>query len=275
MRKRKHLIWVLGLALAVGGSAVAVGAGNTNNTQTMAVTVTPSKQAKNKFGNAKLRSLTTTGTTTTGAYAITPVDHSVIYYDKDIKFDTKGLPQCSKSLAGLTTAQAKARCGKAIVGKGHAVVKISGNPALPDTPTTITAFNGKPSGGHPVILLHTYSVALGTSNVVVLVGKLFKVKSGSYGWKLDVTVPQLPAGTAATTFDVTVQHKPWVTKKHKTIHRGHRTIRKTIKTRHLYASAKCSKGKWHYKGTFHYSSTAGPSRSGSLLATDTQPCTAK
>ncbi len=271
MWKRRHLLWVLGLALALGVSAVAVGAGNTDNTQTMAVTVTPSKQSESKFGNAKLRSLTTTGSTTTGPYAITPVDHSVIYYDKDIKFDTKGLPQCNKSLAGLTTAQAKAKCGKTIVGKGHAVVKITGDPALPDTPTDITAFNGKPVGGHPVILLHTYSAALGTSNVVVLVGKLFKVKSGQYGWKLDVTVPQLLAGTGATTFDVTVQHKPWVTKKK--VRRHGRKV--TVKTRHLYVSTKCSKGKWLYKGTFHYSSTAGPSRSGSLLAKDTQPCTVK
>ena len=266
MRKRKHLIWVLGLALAVGVSAVAVGAGNTQNTQTMAVTVTPSKQSKNKFGNAKLRSLTTTGSTGTGAFAITPVDHAVIFYDKDIKFDTKGLPQCSKSLAGLTTAQARARCSKAIIGKGQAVVKITGNPALPDTATDITAFNGKPVGGHPILLLHTYSAALGTSAVQVLVGKLIKI-SGKYGWKLDVTVPQLPAGTAATIFDVTVVHKPWFTKKK----RGRRTIR----TKHYYVSAKCSHGKWFYKGTFHYASNAGPSRSGSLPASATQPCTAK
>ena len=74
MRKRKHLVWVMGLALALGVSAIAMAAGNTDNTQSMAVTVTPSKQSKNKFGNAKLRSLTTTGSTTTGAFAITPVD---------------------------------------------------------------------------------------------------------------------------------------------------------------------------------------------------------
>ncbi len=282
MRKRKHLIWVLGLALALGVSAVAVGAGNTDNTQEMAVTVTPSKQAKHRFGNAKLRSLTTTGTNGTGAYAITPVDHAVIYYDKDIKFDTKGVPQCSKSLAGLTTAQAKATCGKAIIGKGQAVVKITGNPALPDTPTTITAFNGKPSGGKPVILLHVYSPSLGTSNVQVLVGKLIRIK-GKYGWKLDVTVPQLLAGTATTVFDVTVQHKPVVTKRtkviHKTIRRHGRKIRKrikkTIRTKHYYVSAKCSHGKWFYRGTFHYKSNGGPAKEGTLPASSTQPCTAK
>ena len=100
MRKRKHLIWVLGLALALGVSAVAVGAGNTNNTQTMDVTVTPSKQTASKFGNVKLRSLTTTGSTTTGAFAITPISGdpgAVIFYDRDIKFDNKGLPTCKLS----------------------------------------------------------------------------------------------------------------------------------------------------------------------------------
>ena len=40
-------------------------------------------------------------------------------------------------------------------------------------------------------------------------------------------------------------------------------------------SAKCSHGKWNYKGTFHYTSNAGPSRSGSLPASDSQPCTVK
>ena len=138
-------------------------------------------------------------------------------------------------------------------------------PRLPDTSTDITAFGGKPKNGHPVLLLHVYSPTLGVDAVQVLVGVLFKINSGKYGWKLDVTVPQLPFGTAATTFDVTVQHKPWVTKKHKTIHRGGRTIRKTIKTKHYFASAKCSHGKWFYKGTFHYTSNSGPSRSGSLL----------
>jgi hypothetical protein len=270
MRKRKHLVWVLGLALALGVSAVAVGAGNTDNTQEMAVTVTSSKQSKTKFGNVKLRSLTTTGTTASGNFAITPVDKATIYYDKDIKFDTKGLPQCSKSLAGLTTAQAKARCGKAIVGKGAAVVKIAGNPAVPDTATSITAFNGKPVGGKPVILLHVYSETLGTSAVQVLVGKLNKIK-GKYGWRLDVTVPQLPAGTATTIFDVTVTHKPWTTKK--TVRRhGHRV---TVKTKHLYVSAKCSHGKWFYKGTFHYSSNGGPDKSGSLPASNSQNCSVK
>ena len=119
MSKRKHLIWVMGLVLALGVSAVAVGAGNTDNTQKMAVKVSPSKQKKKWFRNAKLRSLTTTGTTGIGAFVITPVDRATIFYDRDIKFDTKGLPQCRRRLTGRTTAQAKKRCRRAIVGSGQ------------------------------------------------------------------------------------------------------------------------------------------------------------
>jgi hypothetical protein len=267
------------MALALSVSAVALGAGNTLNTQTMKVTVSPNKVPKNKFANVKLRSVTTTGSTTTGAYAITPVDKATIYYDKDIKFDTARIPKCKRSLANLTTAQAKAKCGSAQVGRGNATVKIAGDPSGPDVITDITAFNGKPVGGHPVILLHVYSAALGTTNVQVLVGKLIKT-SGKYGYRLEVTVPQLIAGTATTVFDVTVQHKPTVTKRTKRIHRrihrhGHtirKTIRKTIRTRHYYVSAKCSHGKWNYKGTFHYSSNGGPDRAGSLPASSSQPC---
>ena len=129
--------------------------------------------------------------------------------------------------------------------------------AAPDTATNITAFNGKPVGGHPVILLHVYSADLGVDAVQVLVGKLFKI-SGKYGWKLDVTVPPLPFGTATTIFDVTVQHKPWVTRK--TVRRHGRKV--TVKTKHYYVSAKCSHGKWFYKGTFHYTSNAGPAEVG-------------
>ena len=78
-----------------------------------------------------------------------------------------------------------------------------------------------------MILLHVYSATLGVDAVQVLVGKLIKI-TGKYGWKLDVTVPQLPFGTAATIFDVTVKHKPWVTKK--TVRRHGRRV--TIRTKH-------------------------------------------
>ncbi len=253
---RKRFVWTLGLALALGVAAVAQAA--TDNTQTMKVTVSPSKQPKNAYGNASLHSVTTTGTTASGTFAITPVIKAQIFYDKEIKFDTKGLKQCKTDLTGTTTQAALAACGKTKVGGGQAVVKIAGDPANANTVAKITAFNGKPVGGKPVILLHTRVDAI--ASTTVLVGKLNKT-SGAFGWRLDVVVPPLPAGTATTVFDVTVGHKPV----------------KVGKVVHRYVTAKCGDGKWKNKGTFFYKSDPlDPTpNAGSLGATSQQGCTHK
>lgn len=254
---RKHLVWVLGLALAISVTAIASGANNTQNTQKMAVTLKPGKGGKTTFKRNSLRSLTTTGSTATGAFAITPVTKAQIFYDSDIKFDTKGLPVCTANITGTTTAAALAACASSKVGTGKAVVKIAGDPASPDTSAVITAFNGKPIGGKPVILLHTRVDAI--ASTTVLVGTLNKV-GGKFGWRLDVVVPPLPAATATTIFDVTVDHKPV----------------KVGKVNHTYVSAKCShKNKtWAFKGTFTYKSDPGDPtpNAGSITVGSSQKC---
>ena len=54
--------------------------------------------------------------------------------------------------------------------------------------TTITAFNGIPVGGKPVILLHTYSQSP-IQTTLVLVGAVSKLNKEGYGPRLDVTHP--------------------------------------------------------------------------------------
>jgi hypothetical protein len=266
---RKHLTLTMGiaLALAIGVGSLAMASGNTDNTQTMKVTVSPSKVSKTKFELAKMDSLTTTGTTASGAFAITPVDGATIFYDKNIKFDVKGVPTCKNTAAfqASDTTGAKALCQSSIVGKGFSDVQVAGDPAAANTlSATITAFNSKPatSGpnkGKPVLLLHTYVSALGQTTV--LVGTLFHVNSGAYGWRLNVVVPPLPAATAATNFDVKIAPKTTTTGKGK-----HRV-------KHFYVSARCPAGKWQFKGRFHYTSDpSAPAKSGSLQASSTQNC---
>ncbi|MFN8162164.1 MAG: hypothetical protein U0R52_14090 [Solirubrobacterales bacterium] len=268
---RKRVIGGLCLLAALGVAGVAQAA--TDNTQTMSVTVSPSKVPKSKYANVQLKNVTTTGSTATGAFAITPVVKAQIFYDKDIKFDTQGVKQCNASLEGTTTAVALQKCGNAKIGAGQAKVKIGGNPALPDTIGKITAFNSKPKGGKPVILLHVRVDAIASTQI--LTATLNKT-NGKYGWRLDVKVPPLPAGTAVTVFQVNINHKPVVTKKTKTIRRNGRTVRKTIRTTHYYVAAKCSHAnrKWSYKGTFFYrSDPLDPTpNSGSLSATAQQSC---
>ena len=247
---RKPLVWVLGLAaaLAVGVTSMALA----TNTQTMNVTVTPSKVPKTKFVLGKLRSTTVTGCQSPcgGPGAIKPVTKAQIFYDKNIKFDPKGIPTCKESqVTGTTTQRAKAVCGSSYVGTGQAKVKVGGDPNSGDVNAVITAFNGQPQGGKYVILLHTRVDSIGQTTV--LKGVLNLVH-GKYGNRLDVVVPPLPFNTATTVFDVTVKHTPV----------------RVGRTRHLYVSEKCGDANktWDYKGTFTYSG-APP-----ITVTDTQKC---
>ena len=67
----------------------------------------------------------------------------------------------------------------------------------------MTAFNGKPNGGKPTIVLHSRVDNGALHLTTVLTGTLTIKKSGDYGSSLDVPVPPLPASTI-TDFKTTV-----------------------------------------------------------------------
>jgi hypothetical protein len=244
---RKHLIWVLALAVAVAAVGVtsAIGA----NSQTIKGTIAPAKQKKRTFGKASINVVTTTNDTDG---TVSPATRAQIFFDDDIKFDTRGVARCAKAKVdgNKTTAAAKAACPRSVVGGGKASVAIAGNPNAPAA-AVVTAFNGVPQGGKPVILLHSYSEATGLAPV--LVGVL-KGTGGDFGKVLDVTIPPLPFGSAITSFQTKVQKS--------TRFRG-----KTVN----YVSARCKDGnrRWNFKGTFTYDGS--PSKT----ATSSQRCTVK
>jgi hypothetical protein len=207
---RKHLVWVLGLALAVG----VVGIASATNTQGITAQVGPSavaKLPKTTLKPTKLRTITTTGCQSpcSGAGAIKPVSKAQVSFDNDIVFTTKGIATCPKSkLDATTTAAARAACPKAIVGQGQAKVGVAGDPSPgAEVAAVITAFNGPKQGGKDVIYLHTRVDAI--ANTTILTGVLTKV-GGDFGNRLDVTVPPLTANSATKVFDVTVQHGKYV-----------------------------------------------------------------
>ena len=207
---RKHLVWVLALALAVGVVGIASGA----NTQGLAVQFGPSavaKLPKKTYKSSKLRTVTTTNCQQpcSGAGAIKPVTSAKVSFDNSIVFSTKGIATCPKSkLDATTTQQARNNCPKAIVGQGKAVVGVAGDPS-PGAEVTglITAFNGPKKGGKDVIFLHVRVDAI--ANTTVLTGVLNKV-GGDFGNQLAVTVPPLTANSATKVFDVTVKHGSYV-----------------------------------------------------------------
>jgi hypothetical protein len=245
---RKHLIWVVALAAAVAAVSVG-GIATAENTQTIKGTVTPSKLPKTGAGKGVALNVITTTNDTDGD--VDGATRAQVFFDDELSFFTRGIPQCEKSdidQQGSTTAQAKAACGRSQVGAGSATVGIGGNPDA-QAQAVVTAFNGKPQGGKPVILLHSFVQSLGQTTV--LVGVL-KNTSGDFGKVLDVTIQPLPFGTAITRFQTRVK----------------KSYRFRGKRRN-YVSGRCGdrNRKLNFKGTFTFD--AGYKKT----ATSSQNCT--
>jgi hypothetical protein len=220
------------LSLAVAVAAIGVTSAIGANSQTIKATVAPVKQKKRAFGKASINVVTKTNDTDG---SVSPATRAQVFFDDDIRFDTRGVARCKESdvSGNKTTIAAKAACPRSVVGAGNASIAVAGNPDAPAT-AKVTAFNGVPQGGKPVILLHSYSEATGLAPV--LVGVL-KNAGGDFGKVLDVQIDPLPLGSAITSFQTKVQKS--------TRFRG-----KTIN----YVSARCKDGnrKWNFKGTFTY-----------------------
>ncbi len=243
---RKHLVWVLGLALAVGVAGIALAA----NTHQIKAKVAPQKQDDNNYGAASLNFTTSTSCQEPcgGNGAIKPANRVRIYIDDDLKVDTQGLARCKPSdIEGTTTAQARAKCASSKVGTGQATAYIGGNPDAP-VAVLVTAFNGQRLGGTPVLLIHARTESLGFTTVIPA---QLKSASGDFGTLIDARVDPLPLNTALASLQVKVQ---------KSYRAGGR--------RHNYVSARCHDNNktWNFKGTDTY--TGNPQ----LTATATQKC---
>ncbi len=254
---RKHLVWILAAVMAMSVAGYAWARTDTS-TSSATIKVSPSKLSKKKFKKASLKIETWTlntanpGTPTQPASQPAIVDKVTLGLDDDIKINTKGIPTCnSKDIAGTTTGGAKALCGKAQVGHGSATACFTGAgigaPCTFILPVVVTAFNGKPQGGNPTLVLHarTDSGAIHTTNI--LDGVLKGGGKGDYKKKLVVTVPSIPA-TALTNFKTTVG---------KTF-----TVKKNGKKKKVnYAEARCKDKNKKLNMTYGFRySTAGESQ---------------
>ena len=65
-------------------------------------------------------------------------------------------PAIPRSLQNTTTEAAEQACGKAKIGSGSAITLLPTGSQVYTEPTKVTAFNGAPQGGKPVVLLHAY-----------------------------------------------------------------------------------------------------------------------
>ncbi|OJU86325.1 MAG: hypothetical protein BGO11_03165 [Solirubrobacterales bacterium 70-9] len=258
MRKRFTLIAGLAalvataipVSAAMGGETVT---GPDGNTQSMEAKISPKALYKKTSSPGSLFVDVKTGTTNPASPAPSPAVHDVIDFDQNLSLASKGLPTCNAAkLQNTSTEAAERACGNAIIGKGEATTLLPLG-TLYTEPTVVTAFNGVPQGGKPVVLLHAY----GTSPVqttLVLVGVVSNYNKEGYGPRLDVTIPPIAGGSGAITdFKVTIK-KSWTYKGKKM----------------SFINAKCpASKKLKYRGAFTYKDGT------TIEATHTQPCTPK
>jgi hypothetical protein len=196
---RKHLIWVLGLAVAVGSVVLASLAFAAPNTQTIDGKVSPKKLPKH---DRVAISLTTNveATNTGNANQIpNPTTFARVDFDKDILIQQKGYPTCDPSQFGAssTIQDVKRECGDSVVGTGSATIKVptaTGSPPLTVNAETIGAVvKGKK------LLLHSYNSLSGGQPLVGTFAKTPGSAGGGYALTLNVPVPPLAGGTAVIT----------------------------------------------------------------------------
>jgi hypothetical protein len=111
--------------------------------------------------------------------------------------------QQANALASLPPDQAKKACGNgSVIGRGNAAAQSVGADRT-EIPAEVTAFNGKPKGGKPTILLHAFSEEANTGTVPLGV---VKAKN-----KIDISVDPLLGGAARLrSFTVTLKKDDYV-----------------------------------------------------------------
>jgi hypothetical protein len=199
-------VWA-GLALA---ESVVIG----NATFTADGSFSPKKLPKKEWAPIELK---TSGSVTTDDGSTPPVaDVVTVDFDKNGTLTTKGIKTCDpKKLQNTTTAQAKRKCKKALVGQGttKAIVDFEDQDPF-DAIGPLLVFNGKPKGGKPTIIFHVLAnVPLPTTFVVQSV--VVPSPKKGFGKRIVVKVPPIAGGNGTlVSFNATINKKPATGKKY-------------------------------------------------------------
>lgn len=256
MHKRFTLIASLAALVAIAIPASAAFAGETvtgpdGNTQSIEASVAPKALYKKTASPAALNVEVKTGKSDGGVPSAP--SHDVIDFDQNLSLATKGLPTCTAAkLQNTSTEAAEAACGKAKIGSGSAITLLPLS-VLYTEPTKVTAYNGAPQGGKPVVLLHAYGTTP-IQTTLVLVGTVSNLGKEGYGPRLDVSIPPIAGGAGVITdFKVKIQ-KSWTYKGKKM----------------SFVNARCpASKKLKYRGAFTYADGT------TIEASTTQACTPK
>ncbi|HZO05689.1 MAG TPA: hypothetical protein VFB52_04825 [Solirubrobacterales bacterium] len=200
----------IALLAAITASVALAGApvtGADGNSQAIDVKIGPKTLSKTKLTPATLE-VTTKVTTSNPTGVPVPATRVVVDFDKTAKLFTKGLPTCtSAKLQNVSTEIAEQNCKSAIIGRGTASALLPVGSKIFPVAQEVTAFNGVPKGGKPVVYLHSYGTTP-IQTTLVLTGVVSTYNKEGYGPRLDVEVPLIAGGAGALTdFNVKIDKK--------------------------------------------------------------------
>jgi hypothetical protein len=209
---RKRLTFVLTgaiiAALAIAATAAAVLTAPDGNTQEIAVSFKPKKLSKTVPTPVTLDVTTRTVSTTDPSGKPVPAVEAVIDFDKGASIQSKGYPTCAANkLENVSTEVGLEACKKAKIGGGTATALLPSSKGATPENLVVTAYNGKPQGSKPVVLLQAYG-QVPVQVTQVLTGVVTKFNKEGFGPRLTIAIPLIAGGGGALTdFHATIFKK--------------------------------------------------------------------
>ena len=267
MPSRRWLVGGLAACLTVAAPIAAHAAAGTGPDGTTA-TITPLFQP-NALGKPASANVTVTSANPNNPGSVPPPTATTdVYLPAGTVLTTKPFATCSK--ATLDSQGPSACPAGSKVGTGSSVVgAVLGGAALTEN-AAVTAFNGPPQGGQPVLEL--YAVGTTPISAQLTIEGVGSPAAAPYGYKLHFTVPPImtvPGGPNASieSFQVTVGATKKVTTT-KTVKKGKKKKKQKVTTTvgYITEAKKCPAGGFPWQSVFTY--TNGES----VTATNTAPC---
>lgn len=126
----------------------------------------------------------------------------VLEGDKHASISVKGIPVCkSGEIQSTTSAQARKKCGPALIGAGKTEVGIQFPEQEHEIPvhSELLVFNGGFRGGVTTLFIHAY-ITVPTPAAVITTVKIKKIHKGRYGLESVATIPKIAGGSGSVKF---------------------------------------------------------------------------
>lgn len=178
------------IVLASGANAALVRVGNLVLTADGGFT--PSKLPRHRYAPIDFRGFANLRSTDGSVPA--PLQQAVIDFDHDGRLAIAGLPVCDPTLLeGTTPAEARSRCGGAIVGSGHvdALIAREGAPPI-EASSSLSLFNGPRVEGRPTVIAHARTTVPAVQTFVVTIP--IERRRGDYRYRATIEVPPILEG---------------------------------------------------------------------------------